>query len=49
MVSGAMMRCAMVSGSYGEWDGERDVLVAAIAIGVIVCGYYGVAFIILSA
>ncbi len=43
MVSGAMMSVAMVSGCYGEWDGERDVLA-----GASVSEYYGVATVILS-
>ena len=48
MVSGAVMRCAMVSGCYGEWDGERDVLVGAMVGAGIGSGYYGVASVILS-
>ena len=48
MVSGAMMSCAMVRGCYGEWDGERDVLVGATVIAAIVGGYYGVASVIIS-
>ena len=38
----------MVSGCYGEWDGERDVLVGAMVVAAMVSGYYGVASVILS-
>ena len=38
----------MVSGCYGEWDGERDVSVGAMVVAAIVSGYYGVASVILS-
>ncbi len=48
MVSGAMMSCAMMSGCYGEWDCERDVLVGAMVLGAIVRRYYGVASVILA-
>ncbi len=43
-----VLSCAMVSGCYGEWDGERDVSVGAKVIAAIVSGFYGVASVILS-